>query len=86
MNPLTKRYSLNETKLGYRPNAILAAANSNNLNNQKYMKSKTRGISIKRTVKTVVVDDKGNEKEMMVKQWFPCRVNAAVPFDHKMLQ
>lgn len=50
------------------------------------MKSKTRGISIKRTVKVTVTDEKGNEKEVMVKQWFPCRVNAAVPFDHKMFQ
>ena len=43
---------------------------------------KTRGIKIKRTV-TIVNEDGKTQKQV---QWFPCKVNAAVPSTHKMLQ
>lgn len=46
--------------------------------------SKTRMITIQRTIEEIVTDKKGNSKAQKVKHWFPCRVNAAVPFDHRM--
>lgn len=49
-------------------------------------KVKTRGFFITRRVKEIVEDAKGNTKEVFSSRSFPCRVNAAVPFDHKMLR
>lgn len=40
------------------------------------------GIFIKRTVTHV----NGNGKETQEKVFFPCKVNASVPFNHKMLR
>lgn len=48
--------------------------------------TKTRMITIQRTVKEIVEDKKGNVKEQFVKHWFPVRINAAVPYDHHMCQ
>ena len=45
---------------------------------------KTRGITIKRTVEVEVTDKNGNVKKVKQVQNFPCLVNAAIPFDHKM--
>lgn len=47
---------------------------------------KTRMITIQRSVTETVIDKKGNEKTQLVKHWFPCKVNAAVPFNHRMCQ
>ena len=41
-------------------------------------------ISIKRTVEIEVTDKNGNVKTQKQVQWFPCKVNASVPFDHGM--
>ncbi len=41
-----------------------------------------RGIFITRRIKEL--DSKG--KEVFTQQTFRCRVNAAVPFDHKMVK
>lgn len=43
-------------------------------------------ITIQRTVEETVTDKKGNSKTMKVKHWYPCKVNASVPFDHHMCQ
>lgn len=50
------------------------------------MMSKTRGISIKRTETIIESDKNGNPVEKKQVRWFPCKVNAAVPFDHRMLK
>lgn len=47
---------------------------------------KTRGFFITRRVKEIVEDAKGNTKEVFMSKTFPCRVNAAVPINHKMLR
>lgn len=47
---------------------------------------KIRMITIQRTVEETVTDKKGATKTQKVKHWFPCKVNASVPFDHKMCQ
>ncbi len=50
------------------------------------MNVKTRGIFIKRIVKSVITDDvTGKETVQYIKETLPCRVNAAIPFNHKML-
>lgn len=41
-------------------------------------------ITISRIVEETVVDKKGNEKKVKVSHHYPCKVNAAVPFDHQM--
>ena len=48
---------------------------------------KTRGISIKRWVKCIEVEPK-TQKEVEVKRnkRFICRINAAIPFSHRMFQ
>lgn len=48
--------------------------------------TKIRMITIQRTVEETVTDKKGNSKTMKVKHWYPCKVNASVPFDHRMCQ
>lgn len=49
--------------------------------------SKMRGFFIKRNVRIVTVDEKtGKTTETLKSQWFPCRVNSSVPFEHKMLK
>lgn len=45
------------------------------------MKTKTRKIFIERTTMEIV-----DEKLTMVKRIYPCKVNAAVPFNHRMLR
>lgn len=47
---------------------------------------KTRMITIQRTVEETVVDKKGNAKVMKVKHHYPCKINASVPFNHRMCQ
>lgn len=47
---------------------------------------KIRMITIQRTVEEVVTDKKGASKIQKVKHWFPCKVNAAVPYNHRMCQ
>lgn len=46
--------------------------------------AKTRMITIKRTITVITTDKNGNPKEQKQQQWFPCKVNASVPFDHYM--
>ena len=47
---------------------------------------KTRYITIRRTVEVEVPDKDGKVKiEKRVKP-FPCKVNSAVPFDHRMCE
>ena len=41
-------------------------------------------ITIQRTVEETVTDKKGNVKVQKVKHWYPCKVNAAVPYNHFM--
>lgn len=48
--------------------------------------AKIRMITIQRTVIETVTDKKGNVITNKVKHWFPCKVNVAVPFDHRMCQ
>lgn len=45
---------------------------------------KTRLITIKRTYIKSVPDGKGNVKQERVSDYFPCKVNAGIPLDHKM--
>lgn len=45
---------------------------------------KTRMITIQRTVEETVVDKKGVAKTQKVKHWFPCKINASVPYNHEM--
>lgn len=47
---------------------------------------KTRGIVIKRNHKVTVLDKKGEPKEEIRSDFFICRINAAIPFDHKDFQ
>ena len=47
---------------------------------------KTRGIVIKRAHKVVTLDKKGEPKEEMRTDFFICRINASIPFDHKNFQ
>lgn len=45
------------------------------------MKTKTRKFFIERISMEIV-----EEKQVMVKKIYPCKVNAAVPFNHRMLR
>lgn len=45
------------------------------------MKAKTRKIFIER-ISTEIVE----EKQVVVKKIYPCKVNAAIPFNHRMLR
>ena len=45
------------------------------------MKAKTRKIFIER-ISTEITE----EKQIVVKKIYPCKVNAAVPFNHRMLR
>lgn len=47
---------------------------------------KTRLITIKRLVEVDVVQKDGKVEKEKVRKRFPCRVNAAVPFDHRMCE
>lgn len=47
---------------------------------------KTRGIVIKRAHKVVTLDKKGEPKEEIRSDYFICRINASIPFDHKNFQ
>ena len=49
------------------------------------MQTKTRLITIRRTV-TQVVEEKGKQVEQKAKKYFPCKVNASVPYDHRMCE
>lgn len=46
---------------------------------------KTRGINIKRTVKEEVIEN-GKPVEKKVKKWFRCKINASIPFEHKLCE
>ena len=48
--------------------------------------TKTRGITIKRAHKVVTLDKKGEPKEEIRTDFFNCRINASIPFDHKNFQ
>jgi hypothetical protein len=48
--------------------------------------NKTRIITIERLVRIEVPAKDGKTEEKLVKKSFPCRVNAGVPFDHRMLK
>ena len=50
------------------------------------MKSKTRGLLIKRKHLIVKTDKKGNPVEEKANGYFVARINAAIPFDHKLFQ
>ena len=50
------------------------------------MKTKTRGITIRRTIEVETPQKDGKTKIEKVKKYFPCRVNASVPFDHRMCE
>lgn len=45
------------------------------------MKAKTRKIFIER-ISTEITE----EKQVVVKKIYPCKVNAAIPFNHRMLR
>lgn len=45
---------------------------------------KTRSITIKRAYIKSIPDGKGGVKQERVINYFPCRINAGVPFDHRM--
>ena len=45
------------------------------------MKAKTRKFFIER-ISTEIVE----EKQVVVKKIYPCKVNAAIPFDRRMLR
>ena len=50
-------------------------------------KTKMRGIFIKRKIKTITEDSKtGKTTEKVEVKMFPCKINASVPFDHKMCE
>lgn len=48
--------------------------------------AKTRLISIRRTVEIEVPTKDGKTEKQKIQRWFPCRVNAGVPFSHKMCE
>jgi hypothetical protein len=45
---------------------------------------KVRLITIQRTVEETVTDKNGSSKVMKVKHWFPVKINAAIPLNHRM--
>jgi len=47
---------------------------------------KIRMITIRRSTWDDVVDKKGKVTQQKVVHSFPCKINASVPFDHKMCQ
>lgn len=49
------------------------------------MQTKTRLITIKRTV-VQVVEEKGKQVEQRVTRHFPCKINAGIPYDHLMCE
>ena len=55
------------------------------VNNTLLMKTKTRLITIKRTVKEIV-EEKGKQVEKSFIKKFPCTINGAVPESHRMCE
>lgn len=49
------------------------------------MHPRTRLITIKRVI-TQLVEEKGKQVEKKIQKNFPCRVNASVPYSHKMCE
>lgn len=47
---------------------------------------KTRGITIVRTIEVEVPQKDGKTKLEKRRKTFPCKVNAAVPFNHRMCE
>lgn len=47
---------------------------------------KMRGITIKRRHKVTVMNKKGEPVEEIRSDYFNCRINASIPFDHKDFQ
>lgn len=47
---------------------------------------KTRLITIQRTVEVEIPGKDGKVEIVKVKKFFPCKVNAGVPFNHKMCE
>ena len=60
--------------------------NINNLQNTIMAHPKTRGITIKRRHKVTVLNKKGEPEEQIRSDYFICRINASIPFDHKNFQ
>jgi len=50
------------------------------------MKTKTRGMWIRRIHNVVSVDKNGNEKILKEERRFPCRINNAIVPDHRMIE
>lgn len=50
------------------------------------MKANTRLISIRRTVEVEVPAKDGKMEKIKVVKTFPCRVNAGVPFEHRLCE
>lgn len=48
--------------------------------------AKTRLISIRRTIEVEMPAKDGKVEKVKVQKWFPCKINAGVPFDHKMCE
>ena len=48
--------------------------------------AKTRGITIRRTVTVEIPQKDGKVKQEKVQKNFPCKINAAVPFEHRMCE
>lgn len=48
--------------------------------------AKTRLITIRRTVEIEREVKGGKIEKVKVEQQFPCKINAGVPFDHKMCE
>ena len=46
--------------------------------------AKTRMITIRRTTSDEVIDKKGKVTVQKVVHSFPCKINAAVPYNHQM--
>lgn len=47
---------------------------------------KTRLITILRTIEIEVQGKDGKVEKKKVKKSFPCRINAGVPYDHRMCE
>lgn len=50
------------------------------------MNTKTRGMYRKFRHKVVTMNKKGEPKEEIRTDFFNCRINASIPFDHKNFQ
>ena len=48
--------------------------------------SKVRMITIQRTVSEQVPGKNGSVTIQKVKHWFPCKINAGVPYSHKICE